>query len=334
MNTQFCCAALSLAALSSGAHAQLDLSNYARVGVYDLPSSTSANQLAKEASGVTYNWDTNTLFVVGDEATSVVEVSLTGSLIGSMAMSGFSSSSVGDSEGITYVGGGKFVLALERNRNAAQLIYAAGTTLTAAGLQQVKLGTTIGNIGNEGISYDPLTSTASANGFIVVKQEGPQGIFQTNIDFTTLSATNGSAATVNPTNLFNPSSMGLITLSDVQALSTVSALAGTGDASHLLVLSKESGSLIEVDRNGNVHSSLYLGATPSSTLLATSNLGHEGVTIDGNGNIYVVNEQGGGSEFAPQLWVYAPTQPIPEPSTLALMLAGVAGLVVRRRVRC
>jgi hypothetical protein len=333
MNTKLLCAALSLAALSSGAQAQLDLSSYTRVGIYDLPSSTAANQLAKEASGVTYNWDTNTLFVVGDEASSVVEVSLTGALIGSMAMSGFSSSSVGDSEGITYVGGGKFVMALERNRNAAQFTYAAGSTLTSAGMQQVKLGTTIGNIGNEGISYDPLSNSAAGNGFIVVKQEGPQGIFQTNIDFATLSATNGSASTVNPVNLFNPAAMGLITLSDVQALSTVPVLAGTGDASHLLVLSKESGSLIEVGRDGTVYSSLYLGATPTSTLLATSSLGHEGVTIDGQGNIYVVNEQGGGSEFAPQLWVYAPTQPIPEPSTLALMVAGAAGLLARRRRR-
>jgi hypothetical protein len=44
-------------------------------------------------------------------------------------------------------------------------------------VQTVKLGTTVGNIGIEGISYDPLTS-----GFIAVKETQPQGIFQTNID--------------------------------------------------------------------------------------------------------------------------------------------------------
>jgi uncharacterized protein YjiK len=324
----------TLALFATSAHAQIDLSTYTRVGVYNLPVGTvGANELAIEASAVTYNWNTNTLFIAGDEASSIVEVGLNGSLIGSMALSGFSSSSVGDSEGLTYVGNGRFVVSFERNRNASQFTYAAGTTLTVAGLQQVKLGTTIGNIGNEGISYDPMTNSASGNGFLVVKQENPLGLFQTNIDFTNLTATNGSASTVNPTNLFNPSLMGLAALSDLQALSTVAALTGTGDEDNILVLSRVDGRLIEVGRDGQVLSSLFLGLTPSSSLASTADIGHEGVTIDGAGNIYIVNEAGGGSLSVPQLWVYAPSQPIPEPGTFALMAFGLAGLVLRRRQR-
>ena len=50
---------------------------------FDLPEPTRttppANSLlAQEASAVTYNWDTDTLFVVGDGGTSVVQVSKTG----------------------------------------------------------------------------------------------------------------------------------------------------------------------------------------------------------------------------------------------------------------
>ena len=64
----------------------MDLSNYVRVGRYDLPEPTRttppANSLlAQEASAVTYNWDTDTLFVLGDGGTSIVEVSKTGQLI-------------------------------------------------------------------------------------------------------------------------------------------------------------------------------------------------------------------------------------------------------------
>ena len=57
----------------------VDLSTYVRVGRHDLPEPTRttppANSLlAQEASAVTYDWDTDTLFVVGDGGTSVMQV--------------------------------------------------------------------------------------------------------------------------------------------------------------------------------------------------------------------------------------------------------------------
>ena len=42
--------------------------------------------LAQEVSAVTYNWDTDTLFVVGDGGTSIVQVTKTGQLIDSMTL--------------------------------------------------------------------------------------------------------------------------------------------------------------------------------------------------------------------------------------------------------
>ena len=49
----------------------VDLSTYIRIGRFDLPEPTRTTHppnslLAQEASAVTYNWDTDTLFVVGD----------------------------------------------------------------------------------------------------------------------------------------------------------------------------------------------------------------------------------------------------------------------------
>ena len=49
-----------------------------------------------------------------------------------------------DPEGLTYVGGGKFVLAEERFRQVNQFTYVPNTTLTGANVQTVKLGTTVG----------------------------------------------------------------------------------------------------------------------------------------------------------------------------------------------
>ena len=115
----------------------VDLSTYVRVGRFDLPEPTRttppANSLlAQEASAVTYDWDTDTLFVVGDGGTSVVQVSKTGQLIDSMTLAPGSSpqgTDFYDTEGITYVGGGKFVLIEERYRQANLFTYVAGGTL-------------------------------------------------------------------------------------------------------------------------------------------------------------------------------------------------------------
>jgi VCBS repeat-containing protein len=287
----------------------VNLSNYVRVGRYDLPEPTRttapANSvLAQEASAVTYNSDTDTLFVVGDGGRSIVQVTKTGQLIDSMTLAPGNSpqgTEFYDTEGLTYVGGGKFVLIEERDRQANLFTYVPGTTLTRSAVQTVKLGTTVGNIGIEGISYDPLT-----NGYVAVKEISPEGIFQTGIDFAAGTATNGSPTTVNSTDLFNPALANLADFADVYSLSNLPSLNGTADYSHLLVLSQESGQIVNIDRAGNISSSLAIAADPGNPL-SVADQQHEGLTIDRNGFLYVVNENGGGDIDHPQLWVYAPS---------------------------
>src|SRR5262249_46282963 len=142
----------------------VDLSTYVRIGRYDLPEPTRTTPpahslLAQEASAVTYDWDTDTLFVVGDGGTSIVQVTKTGQLVDSMTLAPGNSpqgTTFYDTEGLTYVGGGKFVMAEERDRQAVLFTYVAGSTLTRDQTQTVKLGTFVDNIGIEGISYDPM----------------------------------------------------------------------------------------------------------------------------------------------------------------------------------
>ena len=64
----------------------VDLSRYVRVGRFNLPDPSTVtppagSALAREASAVTYNWDTETLFIAGDTSTSIVQVTKTGELI-------------------------------------------------------------------------------------------------------------------------------------------------------------------------------------------------------------------------------------------------------------
>ncbi|MBC1239950.1 SdiA-regulated domain-containing protein [Nostoc sp. 2RC] len=299
----------------------VDLSTYTLIGRYDLPEPTRTTAppnslLAQEVSAVTYNWDTDTLFVVGDGSTSIVQVTKTGELIDSMTLAPGNSpqgTDFYDTEGLTYIGGGKFVLIEERDRQANLFTYVPNTTLTKSDVQTVKLGTTVGNIGIEGISYDPLTS-----GFIAVKETQPQGIFQTNIDFAASTATNGSPTTVNSTDLFNPALANLLDFADVYALSNLSSLNGQADYSNLLVLSQESGKIVEIDRSGNIYSSLTIVSNPGNPLSVVDQ-GHEGLTMDKDGYLYVVSENGGGDINHPQLWVYAPSSvPNQAPTAIAL----------------
>ncbi len=308
----------------------INLSRYVRVGRYDLPEPTRTTPptnslLAQEASSVTYNWDTDTLFVIGDGGTSIVQVSKTGVLIDSMTLPPGSSpagTEFYDTEGITYVGNGQFVFTEERYRQLNLFTYVGGGTLQRNATKTVKLGTTIGNIGLEGVTYDPqsgmFNSAAKTGGFICVKEKTPQGIFQTNVDFTALTATNGSPTTVNSTDLFNPALVGTLDFSDVFALSNLPALAGKPGSSRLLIISQESGQIVQVDRSGNVSSALTIVADPGSPL-TVPDMTMEGVTMGRDGVLYVTNENGGGDANHPQLWVYAPSNaPNASPTAVAL----------------
>ncbi|MFN7643179.1 MAG: SdiA-regulated domain-containing protein [Burkholderiales bacterium] len=148
-----------------------------------------------------------------------METSLTGAPIGYMRLPAGGSpqgNEFYDLEGLAYVGGGRFVMTEERYRTAVQFTYAADTTLQRAQTSAVKLGTTVGNTGLEGLSYDPVTG-----GFILVNERtgsgASQNIFQTTVDFSAGTASNGNATTVNNAALFAAGNIGFTTLNDVYA---------------------------------------------------------------------------------------------------------------------
>ncbi len=290
---------LALAAPASAAISSLNLANYSVTGTYALPAAS-----ASEASAITWNWDTNTLFVLGDEGDALVEVSKTGAQIGKMTLVGFD-----DTEGLTYVGNGQFVLTEERLRDAYRLPYAANGSANRGLLPTADLGSTIGNIGIEGISYDPRDGS-----FITVKEKTPQEVNHNVITF----GTQGSAAI---TSLFTPN-FGTLDLSDVQLLSTVGSLLGTGEADNLLVLSQESSLLMEVARDGTILSSLYLGAFSGNI---------EGVTIDGDGVIYLAAEEGTAINGSTLFVLTQPVSNVPVPAALPLLGSALASLAALRR---
>src|SRR5262249_11836924 len=120
------------------------------------------------------------------------------------------------------------------------------------------------------------------------------------------TATNGSSTTDESTNLFDPAKLGTSDVSDVFSLALLPSLDGHSDSSHLLIISQEAGKGLEVDRDGNIYSTLTLMGDADNPL-PVPDMTMEGVAMDRDGNLYIVNENGGADGAGPQLWVYAPT---------------------------
>jgi uncharacterized protein YjiK/methionine-rich copper-binding protein CopC len=271
-----------------------DLNNYTQTAMFPLQFATSGtNLLNAEASGVTYDKDTDSLFVIGDGATSVVQVAKSdGHVIDSMTLN---AGDFEDTEGITYVGGGKFVLVEERLRQVDLFTYVPGGTLNRAAVQSVKLGTTVGNVGIEGVTFDTRTG-----GYIAVRQSQPTSIFQAAINFAggTATASDGTPilpSTDNPPVMFDAANTGLSAFNDVFSLSNI--VAGTApDYDNVVIIGAPDGRIVKMDRAGNLKSNLYMSATAQN----------EGVTMAPDGTIYAVGEQAAGPSL-PGLTVFKPT---------------------------
>lgn len=231
--------------------------------------------------------------MLGDEGDALVEVSTNGVFLGQMAMTGFD-----DTEGLTYIGNGQFAVVEERLQDLFLMNYVAGGSTDRSSLAGVSVGPTVGNIGLEGISFDPLTG-----GYFLVKEKEPQAVYSATIDW--------NAPSVTSNDLFVPS-LGVTDLSDIQVLTTVPSLIGTADQNNLLIYSQESRRLLEVSSTGDILSMFDF------TLIGSD---IEGVTIGPDGTIYLVGE-------TPTLYVL--TQ-VPAPGSFALL--GLSGLVARRRRR-
>lgn len=306
--TAFCSLAAGLPAVAS-----IQLDQYVLRGNHALDT---LGGVGLEASAVTYARDHGTLFFVGDEGLGVVEISRTGTTLGSMSFDWTGTGSTNqDSEGLAYMGDGQLVVVDERPQIAYQFNFSDGGSVALNSQPKAAItGSTdsVGNVGTEGIAYDARTAT-----WFSVKQDNPVQLRGGGLNFTV------GFGSSSMTTLFSGAStlFGLNSFSDVATLSGVDAIAGQPASDNLLILSLDSRRLIEIDRVGNTLSSLDLAGLTTQAI--------EGVTIDERGKIYLVAENASGLPNSRLLVL----SPIPEPGTYALMLGGLLalGAAARRR---
>lgn len=251
----------ALAACSTSASAgvqRVNLSDYQLVQQVALPS------IVAEASAVAYNPDTNTLFIAGDGGLAIAQLTLAGSFINSMSLSGFV-----DTESLTYVGGGTFVIAEERIQTAYSLTYAAGATRFRALLSYAVLDPVFSdNMGVEGLCFDPTTGN-----FLVIKQIQPERVYTAAMNYTThVAATQ---------DLFDPALLSLASLSDIVSPAVIPSVAAGVGRDDLLILSADSKRLVNATRTGTVLSSFNLAPFSNKA---------EGLAVHPDGTIFVVAE--------------------------------------------
>ena len=256
-----------------------------------------------EASTITYNWDTGHLLVGGDE-NNWQEISKDGTSVQALYFPGYN-----DTESVAYVGNGQYVVGQERNMKMSQISQQHGfpdyyTGESAAPFFFIAGGAQIGNQGLEGLAYDRATGN-----FYAVKETNPQKVWLIS-DVTFDTSDDGGTGTV--TELFDASLLGLLGLSDIALL----------ENGNLLIVSALSDMLLEVTLDGQIVGSLDLKTVDP-------NVTFEGVTVDEEGNIYLVGE----APFRRNNFyrLVSNVVAIPEPATAAMMIAGLGLMALGRR---
>ncbi|PZQ35226.1 MAG: DNA-binding protein, partial [Ectopseudomonas oleovorans] len=216
-----------------------------------------------ETSGLTYNPVTGTLFTVTGKNPLLVELSREGEVLRRIELKGFA-----DPEGVEMMDNGRMAIVDERRRQLTTFTLGDDDLeLNAADFSGFDLGfAESGNKGFEGLGWD-----SRSHSLLLGKERSPLGLFS--MPFPGADDDVGG---------LHPLASGNLGLRDISSMSVDER---TG---HVLVLSDESRMLLELDRSG--HPVSFLSLTGGLNGLEQGIKQAEGVTMDEEGNIYIVAE--------------------------------------------
>ncbi|WP_162177872.1 SdiA-regulated domain-containing protein [Halotalea alkalilenta] len=219
-------------------------------------------------SGITYDPDRNTLIAVTNQSPEILELSLDGRLLRRIPTNGLQ-----DPEAIEYLGRGRYLVADEQIQALVEVHIDDDTSLVdAGGSARLSIGIELnGNKGFEGLSYDH-----DERRIFVAKEKDPLRIYEVG----------GFPVEENET-------LDIHILRDAGydqrlPIGDVSGIHLDATTKHLLILSDESRRIIEMDRHKRVIRSLPLLAGRHGLMMDIPQA--EGITMDDQGNIYLVSE--------------------------------------------
>lgn len=226
----------------------------------------------EDMSALTFDASRQTLFTVTNKDSHLIELSLSGDVLRRIPLRGF-----GDPEAIEYIRPGVLLITEERNHRLIEVHVNDQTQVIdiadPANAKQFSLSAADNNNkGFEGLAYDPKEQR-----LFVAKEKDPVRIFEIN-GFLTASPDQPIDIDVHVNaqrdrDLF------------VTDLSSLHYDTSTG---HLLALSDESKMIVEMDANGKPVSSFSLRGGNQG--LAKDVPQAEGMTMDDQGNLYVISE--------------------------------------------
>ena len=249
----------------------VDVDNSIALHEYEACEGTTISSIPNDLSGITYNPMTRTYFTVfNNNPESVQELDANGSQLRNIILNGFN-----DTEGITHIAGTTYAVTEEQVGKIIFIDIPNGSSEITinypANSEQIQLGGTwVGNDGLEGIVYDKTNDK-----LYVAKERTPMAIYE--ID----NPIGNKGSTVTLEEPFDLTTMA----STYPANGGFSDIAGLGitDEGHLLLLSHEGQSLVEVLASTGQLISHF-------DLLPTGMTQAEGVVLNANEEIIVVGE--------------------------------------------
>ncbi len=261
-------ALLSLACLVSSGCKQVPShpQNALRLNAYQLSAPpVLLEPQVTNASGLTFNHETGSLFMVLNGPTRILELSRTGVIIRAVDLVGFE-----DTEGIAHLGGTRFAVAEERRGTVAIVdIPGQATSIDYASAKTILIEPEkTGNKGLEGLSFDPIRGE-----FVSIREKGPRRLYRFSI-----AGSEEAEATKVSWDIQN----------EIKGLRDLSGVHIDVSRNHMLLLSDESKTVVEFDSLGEEISRLHL--KKGSAGLSADVPQAEGVTIDDQATLYICSE--------------------------------------------
>ena len=232
--------------------------------------------ITDNASGISYNEKSDTLFVVVNNPEYLLEINKTGKVLRKIKLNGFD-----DTEAVVYLGQNRFAIAEERRRSIVFVNIDTSTKVLNRDQQQHISFDFLAKDNNRG--FEGIAFNRKSQRLFVANEKSPRQLLA--ID----------GAIVNPLKTLALNSFQVSAIwsdSDKQqkflTSDDYSGLHFDSESQHLLMLSEESRELVEFDNNGQQLSLLDLSRWNKN--LAESIQQPEGVTMDNDRNIYVIGE--------------------------------------------